>query len=59
MWTPGLNTKEKEGHETTGDGAYLLCQDKTKQAKQDDRVSKKKNEQYINAWAWAFTIVAY
>ena len=33
--------------------------DKTKQAKQDDRVSKKKNEQYINAWAWAFTIVAY
>ena len=40
--TPGLNTKEKEGHETTGDGAYLLCQDKTKQAKQDDRVSKKK-----------------
>ena len=47
--TPGLNTKEKEGHETTGDGAYLLCQDKTKQAKQDDRVSKKKNEQYINA----------
>ena len=42
VWTPELNTKGKEGDETTGDGAYLLCQDKTKQAKQDDRVSKKK-----------------